>query len=164
MTAIGRTPKLQWPMPSSCCAVMPTLATNASYIIEWLRLNNVLFSPTLPIFLPALPFLGRRRLCLLQKCIRTHALSGIGWRKPHAQITVRRFERPPPKRFNETSHHTNVARPLSSSFLASNRKNSTSSQKKSWTFAESRQLLAHSSQLFQVASPPSSQSRPKRWN
>lgn len=123
-------------MPSSCCAVMPTLATNASYIIEWLRLNNVLFSPTLPIFLPALPFLGRRRLGLLQKCIRTHALSGIGWRKPHAQITVRRFERPPPKRFNETSHHTNVARPLSSSFLASNRKNSTSSQKKSWTFAE----------------------------
>ena len=75
---------------------MPTLATNASYIIEWIRLNNVLFSPTLPIFLPALPFLGRRRLCLLQKCIRTHALSGIGWRKPHAQITVRRFERPPP--------------------------------------------------------------------
>ena len=27
-----------------------------------------------------------------------------------ARITVRHFERPPPKRFNETSHHANVAR------------------------------------------------------
>lgn len=27
-----------------------------------------------------------------------------------ARITVRRFERPPPKRFNETSRHANVAR------------------------------------------------------
>ena len=124
-------------MPSSCCAVMPTLATNASYIIEWLRLNNVLFSPTLPIFLPALPFLGRRRLGLLQKCIRTHALSGIGWRKPHAHESLcAASSAPPPKRFNETSHHANVARPLSSSFLASNRKTAQALKKKSWTFAE----------------------------
>ena len=123
-------------MPSSCCAVMPTLATNASYIIEWIRLNNVLFSPTLPIFLPALPFLGRRRLCLLQKCIRTHALSGIGWRKPHAQITVRRFERPP----RSASMKHPIMRTLLDLclllFLRRTEKNSTSSQKKSWTFAE----------------------------
>lgn len=126
-------------MPSSCCAVMPTLATNASYIIEWIRLNNVLFSPTLPIFLPALPFLGRRRLCLLQKCIRTHALSGIGWRKPHAQITVRRFERPPPR--SASMKHPIIRTLLDLClllFLRRTEKNSTSSQKKSWTFAENK--------------------------
>lgn len=124
-------------MPSSCCAVMPTLATNASYIIEWLRLNNILFSPTLPIFLPALPFLGRRRLCVVAEMHpNSRALRNRMAKASRARITVRRFELPPQKRFNKTSRHANVARPLSSSFLASNRKNSTSSQKKSWTFAE----------------------------
>jgi len=124
-------------MPSSCCAVMPTLATNASYIIEWLRLNNVLFSPTLPIFLPALPFLGRRRLCLLQKCIRTHELSGIGWRKPHAHESLCAASSAP---LRSASMKHPIMRTLldalSSSFLVSNRKNCTNSQKKSWTFAK----------------------------
>lgn len=123
-------------MPSSCYAVMPTLATNASYIIEWLRLNNVLFSPTLPVFLPALPFLGRRRLCLLQKCIQLTRSPGSDGESLTRTNHCAPLRAPPPKRFNETSHHANVAGPLSSSFLASNRKNSTSSQKKSWTFAE----------------------------
>ena len=97
-------------MPSSYCAVMPTLATNASYIIEWIRLNNVLFSPTLPIFLPALPFLGRRRLCLLQKCIqltRSPESDGESLTRTNRCASLRA---PPPKRFNETSHHANVAR------------------------------------------------------
>ena len=123
-------------MPSSCCAVMPTLATNASYIIEWLRLNNVLFSPTLPIFLPALPFLGRRRLGLLQKCIRTHALSGIGWRKPHAHESLCAASSAP----RSASMKHPIMRTLLDLclllFLRRTEKNSTSSQKKSWTFAE----------------------------
>ena len=75
---------------------MPMLATNASYIIEWLRLNNVQFSPTLPIFLPALPFLGRRRLLFVAEMHpNSRALRNRMAKVSRARITVRRFERPP---------------------------------------------------------------------
>ena len=95
----------------------------------------------------------------------SRALRNLLAKTSRARITVRRFERPPLKRFNETSRHANVAR--RSVFFFSRveqKKQHKLSEKVVDFFAESRQLLAHSSQLFQVASPPSSQSRPKRWN
>lgn len=144
---------------------MPTLATNASYIIEWLRLNNVLFSPTLPIFLPALPFLGRRRLLFVAEMHpNSRALRNRVAKVSRTRITVRRFERP----LRSASIKHPIMRTLLDLclllFLRRTEKTAQALRKSRGLLLKSRQLSAHSSQLFQVASPPSSLSRPKRWN
>ena len=80
------------------------------------------------------------------------------------RITVRRFERP----LRSVSMKHPVMRTLLDLFLLlflrRTEKTAQVLRKSRGLLPKSRQLSAHSSQLFQVASPPSSQSRPKRWN
>lgn len=80
------------------------------------------------------------------------------------RITVRRFERP----LRSASMKHPIMRTLLDLclllFLRRTEKTAQALRKSRGLLLKSRQLSAHSSQLFQVASPPSSQSRPKRWN
>ena len=80
-----------------------------------------------------------------------------------ARITVRRFERP----LQSASMKHPVMRTLLDLclllFLRRTEKTAQALRKSRGLLMKSLQLSAHSSQLFQVASHPSFQSRPKRW-
>jgi hypothetical protein len=64
------------------------------------------------------------------------ALRNLMAKASRARITLRRFERPLQSASMKHPIMRTLLDALPSSFLALNKKNSTSSQKKSWTFAE----------------------------